>query len=218
MLLVSSVAQAQDQPAEAEVKVDLDRDVKPPPTDANAPPPEAPPPPPYKRSLVIDSNLGAIGFLGKFGDVAPPGFWFHTQLGYEIFKWLMVLGEGEIAFTDTSNAQDPPKTRAFPIFGFGGGVRFTIHFTDRLGVFLQPSLGLMKADIAHNALSILSFRDAESFGLYAGGRLGVEWYMVDRHFALGLTSGVRLAQGFQKAIGSDTPLALDGAASVRYAF
>lgn len=218
IVLIASTASAQEQAPEAEVKVDLERDVKPPEVDVNAPPPEAPPPPPYKRTLVLDSNLGAMGFLGKFGKVAPPGFWFHTQLGYEIFKWLMVLGEGEVSFTDTSNAQDPPKTRAFPIYGFGGGARFTWHFTDRLGAYVQPTVGLMKADIAHNALSILNFRDAESFGLYAGARLGIEWYMVDRHFALGLTSGIRLAQGFEKAIGSDTPLALDGAASIRYAF
>jgi hypothetical protein len=182
-------------------------------------PPEAPPPRPYKKTLVLDSSLGAVAFLGEFGKVAPPGPWLHTQLGYELFRWLMVFGEGELAFTDTSRRQDPPKTRVFPFFGFGGGARFTARFTERFGVYLQGSVGLMRADVNRNALGILGFRDAETFAPYAGGRLGVEWYQIDRHFALGLNAGVRLAQGFARAQGaSDTPLVLDGGASLRYAF
>ena len=116
--------------------------------------------------------------LGEFRKVAPPGAWLHTQLGYELFKWLMLFGEGELAFSDTSNRQDPPQTRAFPIFGFGGGLRVTIRITDRVGIYAQPSAGAMKADIGTNALGLLGFRNAESLGLYVGGRLGVEWYQI----------------------------------------
>jgi hypothetical protein len=130
----------------------------------------------------------------------------------------MLFGEGELAFTDTSGTQDPPKTRAFPIFGFGGGPRLTVRFTDRFGVYLQGSLGAMKADIRTNALTIIGYKNAESLGLYFGGRLGLEWYQIDRHFALGVTSGLREATGFKRTVGSDTPLAFDAGASIRYAF
>ena len=187
--------------------------------DAPTPPLEAPPPLPYKATLVIDSTLGALIFLGKFGTTAPPAPFFRTQVGYELFRWLMAFGEGELAFTDTSGTQDPPKTRTFPIFAFGGGARFTARFTDRLGAYLQGSLGGMKADIRTNALGIIGFKDAESLGLYVGARLGVEWYQLDRHFALGATSGLRDAMGFKRrGGGSDTPLAFDVGASIRYAF
>ena len=201
-------------------QIDLTKDTTPPAAEElAAPPPEAPPPPPYKKTVVLDSSIGAIGFLGEFGKVAPPGPWMHVQLGYELLKWLMLYGEGELAFTDTSNRQSPPNTRAFPIFGFGAGARFTIRFTDRFGIYAQGGLGMMKADIATRALGNLGFGDAESFGAYLGGRLGVEWFQIDRHFALGLNSGIRLAQGFAKlGAGTDTPLALDGGVSLRYAF
>ena len=179
---------------------------------------EAPPPPPYKSTLVIDTSLGALLFLGKFGDVAQPAPWLHTQIGYELFKWLMFFGEGELAFTDTSRSQEQPKTRAFPVFGFGGGARFTARFTDRFGAYLQGSLGLMKADVKTRALRLIGFGDAEDLGFYTGGRLGVEWYMLDRHFALGLSTGLRFATNFERQIGGDTPLALDTGASIRYAF
>jgi hypothetical protein len=206
-------------PAEAPVaaQVDVARDTRP---AAEEPAPaEAPPPPPYRRTLVLDSTLGVLAFAGQFRKVAPPGPWLHTQLGYELLRWLMVYGEGELAFTDTSNRQPAPTTRAFPMFGFGGGIRFTVRFTERVAAYAQGGLGMMKADIATNALGILGFRDAESLGLYLGGRLGVEWFQVDRHFALGLTAGGRLAQGFAKVgAGRDTPAAIDGGVSLRYAF
>lgn len=213
----SAAPEHEVSPAQA-ASIDLTKDTKPAEEDTT-PPAEAPPARPYQKGLVLDSSIGAIGFLGQFGKVAPPGLWLHTQLGYEILRWLMLYGEGELAFSDTSASQHAPNTRAFPIFGFGGGARFTWRFTDRFGAYLQGGIGAMKADIAMNALGILGFRDAESLGVYLGGRLGVEYYQIDRHFALGLNAGIRLAQGFEKSGAStDTPLALDGGASLRYTF
>src|SRR6185369_9589712 len=66
-----------------------------------APVDEVPPPPPRKNGVVLESALGALGFMGQFRHVAPLAFWMHTQLGYEPLKWLMVYGEGELFFTDT---------------------------------------------------------------------------------------------------------------------
>lgn len=179
---------------------------------------EAPPPPPRHKGLVLESSLGALGFLGKFGAEAPTAFWLHTQLGYEIFKWLMIYGEGELAFTDTSNGNGPTQTRAFPIFGFGGGPRFTVHFSDRVAIFAQGDIGAMTSDVTSGALANLGFKNAESLGLYFGGRLGIEWYQLDRHIALGLQVGLRDATGFKRVAGSDLPLMIDGGLALRYTF
>jgi hypothetical protein len=182
-------------------------------------PAEAPPPLPRKKGLVLESSLGALGFGGSFRHVAPTAYWLHAQLGYEVWRWLMIFGEGELAYTDTSIAQDPTKARAFPILGFGGGLRATIHLSDRVAIFAQGDVGALKADVPRNALSILGFRDAESFNPYFGARLGVEWYQVDRHFAIGAAFGVKDAQGFARlAVTADTPLMWDAGASIRYTF
>ncbi len=217
---VSTTTRAADEPA-----IDLESDTRPSAAlspaaaETAGPPVEAPPPPPYKKSLVLDAGLGALTFLGKFGTVAPTAPWLRAQLGYELFKWLMVLGEGELGFATTSGSQPPPRTRAFPMYGFGGGVRFTARFTDRFAAYFQGTIGVMQAEIRTNALAILGYRDAEDLGLYAAGRLGVEWYQIDRHYALGLSAGLRDATGFQRqGAGTDTPLAIDGAVSLRYAF
>lgn len=179
---------------------------------------EAPPPPPRHKGLVLESSLGALAFFGKFGNVAPTGFWLHSQLGYEFFKWLMVFGEGELAFTDTSNAQGPTETRAFPIYGFGGGARITGHLSDRVALFGQADAGAMKSDVTSGALANIGFKSAESLGLYLGGRIGIEWYQLDRHLALALQVGLRDAFGYKRQIGSDLPLMLDGGLALRYTF
>ncbi|WP_394833922.1 hypothetical protein LVJ94_46200 [Pendulispora rubella] len=181
-------------------------------------PDAAPPPLPHHKGVVLDASLGAHGFTGEFGGVAPPGFWLHAQLGYEFSRALMLFGEGDLYFTSTSRNQDETKARAFPIFGFGLGPRFTAHVTDRVGLYLQGSAGLSKADIATNALKILGFGDAEKLGLYFGGRVGIEYYQIDRHLAFGLSFGLRDATNFKKALGSDLPLLWDAGVALRYTF
>ncbi len=186
-------------------------------------PPAAPddPPPvqPHKRGIVLQSALGAMGFVGQFRKVAPPAPELRLQAGYEPFKFLMVFGEGNLFFTDTSNLQNAPKTHAFAAFGFGAGLRGTVHITDPVAIFVEGNVGFAKADIAKSALANIGYKNAETLNLYFGGHLGVEWYQLDRHLALGLLGGVRDLTGFKKTVGaSDTPLAWDGALSLRYTF
>jgi len=179
---------------------------------------EAPPPRPHKKGLVLEAGLGVLGFAGQFKHVAPPGYWLHAQLGYEVLDWLMFFGEGELAFTDTGEAQSPSHQIAFPIWGFGGGARFTLHATPRVAFFAQGQVGALEADVPHNALLLLGFRNAESLGVSFGGRLGVEWYQLDRHLALDAQVGVRDASGFAKVTSNDTALMWDASLGVRYTF
>jgi len=186
------------------------------------PPPEAPPPPPRHKGLVLETTAGMLGFAGQFRHVSPPAFWIHGQLGYEIFRWLMVFGESELAYTDTSEAQDESSSIAFPLFGFGGGVRGTLHFTERVAAFLQGDVGALEAMVPEGSLGNLGFANAESLNVYFGGRIGIEWYQLDRHLALIAQGGVRDATGFSKSeLGlatSDTPLMWDAALGLRYTF
>lgn len=183
------------------------------------PPAEAPPLRPRHKGVVLDTTAGMLGFGGNFRHVAPPAFWLHTQLGYEVLRWLMVYGSAELAMTDTSEASDPSHTMAFPIWGFGGGARVTVHATDRVAFFVQGDLGALTAYVPHESLAILGYANAESLHLAFGGRLGVEWYQIDRHIALVAEGGARDAQGFSRSIGGgDTPILWDAALGFRYTF
>ncbi len=184
-----------------------------------APPPEAPPPPPRHKGVVLQQDLGVLGFAGKFGGLTGhPAFWMHTQLGYELFKWLMLYGEGELAYTDTVESVGPSQNRGIPILGFGGGARFTVHFTDRVAMYLQGGAGGATAYVKSNVLTNYGYHNAESVGFWAGGRLGLEWYQIDRHMALALSGGARYLTNFARVVGSDLPLAWDATLGLRYTF
>jgi hypothetical protein len=179
---------------------------------------QAPPERPRHKGVVLESTLGVLAFGGQFRHVAPPAYFMHGQLGYEPFSWLMIFGEGELAFTDTSESQSVADSRAFDLWGFGGGIRVSPR-VGRFGLFAQAEAGALTAQVPHDALANLGFRGAESLGLELGGRAGVEWYQRDRHFALSLQGGPRLAQGFAKVRDSaDLPLMWDVAAGLRYTF
>jgi hypothetical protein len=181
-------------------------------------PAEAPPPLPSKKGLVLETRLGGLAFLGKFGDLAPTAPWIQTQLGWEFFKWLMAYGYGELAFTGTSNETGELTTSYFPLYGFGGGLRGTVHMTDRLALFVQANAGAMSVIVPRGTLAFLGFANAESPGFAVGTRLGVEWYQVDHHMALSFGVGLRDAFNFKIQSESDLPLMLDAGAALRYTF
>jgi len=222
-MLFAAPAVAQDEPqpitteqAQAAIKTadqQTDKSTLP------APPLEAPPPPPRHKGLVLEQNLGAEGFVGKFGGLTGhPNIWLKTQLGFEIFKWLMVFGSGDLAFTDTGTSSGPTQNRPFPIIGFGGGVRFTIPFTVRVGMYVQGEAGGDVAYVKPGVLTNFGYMNAEKVGFQAGGRLGIEWFQTDRHIAIGLSGGARYLANLAYEAGGDLPLAWDATFDLRYTF
>ncbi len=184
-----------------------------------AAPLESPPPPPRHKGLVLEQSLGAQGFIGKFGGLTGhPSVWLQTQLGYELFNWLMVFAAGDLSFTDTGDSVGPAQNRPFPIIGFGGGLRFTIPFTARAGMYIQGEAGGAVAYVKSGVLANFGYHPAESVGFQAGGRLGFEWFQVDRHLALGLSGGARYMANFAYEAGGDLPLAWDATVDLRYTF
>jgi hypothetical protein len=174
-------------------------------------------PRPRHKGLVLESTLGVLGFAGQFRHVAPPAYWMHAQLGYELLSWFMLFGESELAFTDTSEAQS--ASRSFPMWGIGAGARAGLHFSERVAGFVQADVGALMASVPHDALAYLGYRGAESLGAQFGGRVGLEWYQKDRHIALCAQGGPRIAQGFSKFDGSGgPPLMWDAAVGLRYTF
>ena len=174
---------------------------------------EVPPPPPRKRGLVLETSVGAMGFVGKLKNVSPTASMLHMQIGYEPFRWLMAFVEADIAFTSTRYIE---PSRGYAIYGMGGGARFTARFTERVAGYVQGDLGVMET--SSDVLASYGFRDAENWNLYFGGTLGVEWYQVNPHYALALYGGARKTPGFERAVRSDPAISWLGGASIRYTF
>jgi hypothetical protein len=180
-------------------------------------PPEAPPPAPRHHGVVIESGVGIFGHLGPLKNVSPNAPFFHLQLGYEPFKFLMVFGESDVSFSDTSYANPPPEPRAYALYGFGFGARLTILPLDRLGLYAQVSIGT--ARVSDDVLNVYGYKDADDFNPYFGGMLGVEWYQANPHYALVLNGGLRnYPDGFARQRSSGTTAAVIVGIALRYAF
>jgi len=174
---------------------------------------EVPPPPPRKKGLVLETSIGAMGFLGKLKNVSPTASMLHMQLGYEPLRWLMAFAEADIAFTSTRYLE---PSRGYAIYGMGAGARVTVSFSERVAGYAQGDLGLMET--SSDLLATYGYRKAENWNIYFGATLGVEWYQIDPHYALALNGGARKTSGFERAVGSDPAISWLGAVAIRYTF
>ncbi len=180
-------------------------------------PPEAPPLPPRRHGVVVETGVGVFNHLGPLKNVSPAAPYFHLQLGYEPFKWLMVFGESDVSFSDTSYANPPPEPRSYALYGFGFGARLTLLPLDRLGVYAQFSIGT--ARVSDDVLNVYGYKEADDFNPYFGGMLGLEWYQSNPHYALFLNGGARTyPDGFARQRSSGTTAAVIVSAGLRYAF
>lgn len=177
----------------------------------------APPPPPRHKGFVVESSIGAFGQIGAMKNISPIAPWFHLQFGYEPLRALMVFAEGDLMISNTSYAHPPPEPRTYSLWGFGAGVRGTIKATDRVGLYLQGSLG--GAEVNDDVLGIYGYPKANSFNLYFAGELGVEWYQVSPHLALAVHGGVRdYTATFKRDQSSQPPLGWVSGIALRYTF
>lgn len=178
---------------------------------------DAPPPPPRKKGFVLESSIGALGQLGHLKNITPTSPWFGLRFGYEPLRWLMVFGEGDLFVARTSYASQPPPPRSFVFWSFGAGARVTLKPTDRVGVYLQGSVGLGRA--TEDVLELYGYQHAEELGLYQSVELGVEWYQINPHLALAVHGGVRnYPRAFERDFGEEPPLAWLSGLGLRYTF
>jgi hypothetical protein len=223
-LFGAGVVRAADEPPQErpittdEISSWLDSNGPKPGTDASANDEElAPPPPPRHKGFVVESSIGVFGQLGTMKNVSPLAPWFRLQFGFEPLKWLMAFAETDLMVANTSYAPQPPPPRTYALYGFGGGLRFTVKPSDRVGLYLQASIGA--AAVNNDVLRVYGYQNANSLNLYEAGELGVEWYQVDPHLALALHGGLRsYAAGFERQFSTQTALAWVSGIALRYTF
>jgi hypothetical protein len=178
---------------------------------------DAPPPPPREKGFVLESSIGVMGQLGHLKNITPAAPWFGLRFGYEPLSWLMVFAESDLFVASTSYANPPPPPRSFAFFSFGAGFRLTVRPIDRVGVYLQGSLGGGRA--TKDVLEIYGYENAEELGIYQSAELGLEWYQINPHLALALHGGTRHYPRVLKRVrASQPPLAWLSGLALRYTF
>jgi hypothetical protein len=176
-----------------------------------------PAPPPRHRGFVVESGIGMLGQIGEMKHTSPLAPWFHLQVGYEPLRFLMVFVEGDLVLSNTSYAAPPPPQRTYGLWGVGAGVRGTVKAGDRVGLYLQASVG--GAQVTNDVLSTYGYKDADKFNLYLAAELGAEWYQVSPHWALAVHGGVRdYTATFKREFSDQPPLAWVSGLALRYTF
>ena len=176
-----------------------------------------PPPAPRHRGFVVESSVGAFGQIGEMKHTSPIAPWFHLQVGYEPLRFLMVFVEGDLVLSDTSYAAPPPPPRTYALWGFGGGLRGTVKASERVGLYLQASVG--GAQVTNDVLTIYGYQDADKLNLYLAAELGAEWYQISPHWAMTVHGGVRDYIGtFKREFSNLPPLAWVSGLGLRYTF
>jgi hypothetical protein len=220
-LVAAEAAAAEPQPpppALSESTLDAWLDEKPGEIDPASPDPElvAASLPPRRHGLVIEGSAGALGHLGNMRDVSPVAPYFRFQLGYELYDWLMLLGQADLALSSTSLANRPPEKRGYALFGMGAGGRLSWQAFTSVGFYLQGDAGFASVD--QDVLATYGYPDADRLRPYAGGSLGVEWFQLSPHYALALSGGGRsYFQSFDRINGDRAPLVWFSSVAIRYA-
>ncbi len=172
--------------------------------------------PPRRRGLVVEGSAGALGHLGNMREVSPVAPWFRLQVGYELYDWLMLLGQTDVALSSTSLANRPPEKRGYALFGLGAGARLAWQAFSSVGFYLQGDAGF--ASINQDVLATYGYPDADRMRPYAGASLGVEWFQLSPHYALALSGGGRdYFQSFDRINGDRPPLVWFSSVAIRYA-
>lgn len=178
---------------------------------------DAPPPPPRRRGWVLESSVGVLGQLGHLKNITPNAPWFGLRFGYEPLRWLMVFAESDLFVASTSYAHPPPPPRSFAFWSAGAGFRLTVKPTDRVGIFLQGSLGAGRA--TDDVLKLYGYQHADELGSYQSAELGFEWYQINPHLALAVHGGVRdYPRVLKRDRSSEPPMVWLSGAGLRYTF
>jgi len=182
------------------------------------PPEETPLPAPRRHGLVVESGLGVVTQVGSLKHITPSAPRFQLRVGYEVLSWLMPFIEADLVLASTAYASQPPPPRSYAHYGGGGGVRFTLPLGSIFAILAQGSLGVARVS-EQNVLSVYGFPNADNPNLYYGAELGLVWYQVNPHLALGFHGGFRsYGAGLERDTGGEPPLAILGSVELSYAF
>jgi hypothetical protein len=180
-------------------------------------PAEGLPPPPRSHGFLIESGIGALGHLGELRHVSPLSPRYYLRAGYELAPWVLFFAEGDVTFSNTSYAPQPPEPRSYALFGFGAGARLTLPLLDWLGAYLQGSAGL--ARVSEDVLATYGYSNAMTLSGYFGGLLGLQAYLPSPHLRLLLEGGIRsYPYSLDRDASQVTPLAWVAGPAIGYAF
>jgi hypothetical protein len=156
---------------------------------------------PASKGFFAEGGLGAVAFLPPQSKDAAVGPVMTIRAGLDLFSWLS-LGAYVSASSHEATVPPPPEGEWFQLYRGGGDLRLGGR-ADKVAFFVEGGLGISM--VSSNILERTGRIDpGEHFSVTFHGGAGLEYQLVNRHYAFGLAADGFLAPQFStmKAIES----------------
>lgn len=160
---------------------------------------------PASSGIFTEVGLGATGLLGDAQADAAIGPTLTARIGYDLASWLS-FGVHLGASSHEATVPPPPEGEWFQLYrGYGDGrLGFRV---DNLAFFAEGGLGY--AYISSNVLAKVGILDpGERFSIAFNAGGGIEYQILNRHYAFGLAGDWWLMPQFDALAGVELRLYL----------
>lgn len=164
---------------------------------------------PASRGYYAEAGVGATGFVGEKAVYAEAGPALDLRAGYDLFPW-MSLGIRLSASSHEATVPPPPDGEYFQLYGGAFELRLQYRY-GRIGFFVDGGVGATL--ISSNLLAkvaVLEPTEDRTLSFGAGG--GLEYQLLNRHYAFGIAGQWTLLQDF------DSLSNVGGRAYLRYTY
>lgn len=164
---------------------------------------------PASAGPYAELGFGATGFLGTAAEYGALGPSAALRVGYDVFSFLSLGGRLELD-SHQATVPPPPGGQYFQLYHAAVEVRLAAR-VGALGLFAEGGLGA--ALVSTNILAKVALTEPDetlSPVVSAGG--GLEYQLMNRHYALGLAGLWSLLPGFEST------QAVSGRAYLRYTY
>jgi hypothetical protein len=164
---------------------------------------------PASSGYYAEAGIGATGFIGDKAVYTEAGPAVDIRTGYDLFPWLS-LGVHLGASSHEAAVPPPPVGEYFQLYSAAGEIRLQYRH-GRFGFFIDGSVGATM--ISSNILAKVEVLEpSEDTTLSYGGGAGVEYQLLNRHYALGLAGQWTMLPDF------DSLSHVGGRAYLRYTY
>ena len=156
---------------------------------------------PASKGFFAEAGMGAVAFLPPQSKDAAVGPVMTIRAGLDLFSWFSV-GAYVAASSHEATVPPPPEGEWFQLYRGGGDARLG-GLAGKVAFFVEGGLGVSM--VSSNILEKTGRLDpGERFSVTFHGGGGLEYQLVNRHYALGLAVDGFLAPQFStmKAIES----------------
>ncbi len=137
---------------------------------------------PASTGFYAEGGLGAVVFLPPDGKNAAVGPGMQLRIGRDLFSWVSI-GAYVAVSSHEATVPAPPEGEWFQLYRGGGDLRLG-GLAGSVAFFVEGGLGgsLLSSNVLERVMTV---EPGERFSVTFHGGAGLEYQLVNRHYALG---------------------------------